>query len=82
MLTKMLAQRYVEAFVESAWKQKEGLTRLRPWPTIPRSEGLQWWAGGGGGERRADSDQRRRRREHPECVYLPASAPISPFFLF
>lgn len=33
--------------MESAWKQKEGLTRLRPWPTIPRSGGLQWWAGGG-----------------------------------
>lgn len=84
MLTKMLTQ-LLRRGVRGKRLETKGRTHqaaaVAHHPTFRRSAMVGWGrGGGGGGERRADSDQRRRRREHPECVYLPASAPISPFF--
>lgn len=42
---QLLMHRYGRGFGKHL-ETKEGLTRLRQWPTIPRSECLQWWAGG------------------------------------
>lgn len=64
--------RYLKGFGKHL-ETKEGLTRLRQWPTIPRSECLQWWAEG------KDRIQIRNGGDGNILRVYPASALIFPF---
>lgn len=72
--------RYVKGFGKRL-ETKEGLTRLRQWPTSPRSTCLQWWAE----EERADSDQKGEDGNILPvfiCLHMVSSLRPGPSFSF